>query len=40
MVYLADTPDDPLQAQVQALATQPAEQRLVVLLDPSARFSA
>jgi hypothetical protein len=40
MVYLADTPDDPLHAQVQALATQSAEQRLVVLLNLSARFSA
>ena len=40
VVYLADTPDDPLHAQVQALATQSAEQRLVVLLDLSARFSA
>jgi len=38
MVYLADTPDDPLQAQVRALATRPAEQRLVVLLDLSARL--
>ncbi len=38
MVYLADTPDDPLEAQVQALATRPAEQRLVVLLDLSARL--
>ena len=40
MVYLADTPDDPLHSQVQALATQSAEQRLVVLLNLSARFSA
>jgi len=40
VVYLADTPDDPLHAQVQALATQSAEQRLVVLLNLSARFSA
>ena len=40
MVYLADTPDDPLQTQVQALVAQPAEQRLVVLLDLSAQFSA
>ena len=40
LVYLTDTPDDPLHARVQALATQPAEQRLVVLLDLSARFSA
>jgi hypothetical protein len=38
MVYLADAPDDPLQAQVQALSTRPAEQRMVVLLDLSARF--
>ena len=38
LVYLADTPNDPLHARVQALATQPAEQRLVVLLDLSARF--
>jgi hypothetical protein len=38
MVYLADTPDDPLQAQIQALATRPAGQRLAVLLDLSARF--
>ena len=38
MVYLADTPDDPLQAQMQALATRPAGQRLAVLLDLSARF--
>ncbi len=38
MVYLADTPDDPLQARVQALATQPAGQRLAVLLDLSAWF--
>ena len=39
LVYLADTPNDPLHARVQALATQPAEQRLFVLLDLSARFS-
>ena len=39
LVYLANTPNDPLHARVQALATQPAEQRLVVLLDLSARFS-
>ena len=38
MVYLADTPDDPLQAQMQALATRPAGQRLAVLLDLSARL--
>ncbi len=40
MVYLADTPDDPLHTQVQALATQSAEQRLTALLDLSAQFSA
>jgi len=38
LVYLADTPNDPLHARVQTLATQPAEQRLAVLLDLSARF--
>lgn len=38
MVYLADTPDDPLHAQMQALATRPAGQRLAALLDLSARF--
>ena len=38
LVYLADTPNDALPARVQALATQPAEQRLVVLLNLSARF--
>jgi len=38
LAYLADTPNDPLCARVQALATQPAEQRLIILLDLSARF--
>jgi hypothetical protein len=41
MVYLADTPNDPPQAQVQALAELaelPAEQRLAALLDLSARL--
>ncbi len=38
MVYLADRPDDPLQAQVQALATPPTEQRLAALLELSARL--
>ena len=38
LAYLADTPNDPLHARVQALATHPAEQRLVILLDLSARF--
>ncbi len=38
MVHLADTPNDSLHAQVQALAAQPAEQRLKVLVDLSARF--
>jgi len=40
MVYLADTPDDSLHTQVQALATQSAEQHLIALLDLSARFCA
>ncbi len=35
-VYLADTLDGPLQAQVQASAARLAEQRLAVLLDPRA----
>lgn len=38
MCYLADTPGDPLQEQVRVLATRPADQRLAVLLDLSARF--
>jgi len=38
LAYLADTSNDPLHARVRALATQLAEQRLVVLLDLSARF--
>ena len=38
MVYLADRPDDPLQAQVQALATPSADLRLAALLDLSARL--
>ncbi len=38
MVHLADMPDDSLHTQVQALAAQPADQRLRVLVDLSARF--
>ncbi len=38
MVYLADRPGDPLQAQVQALAMPPTEQRLAALLELSARL--
>ncbi len=38
MVFLADTPQDSLHGQVQALGAQPEEQRLAVLGDLSARF--